>query len=208
MDRASQVLAQGVPIGVPNSYRALADHSDVSRSTLHHRARGRCSREKKAQDQQYLRPWEEDVVVKYLLQMSDSGQPIRMKFIPSIAFIATRKRPLAERPLKPPGKNWAKALEKRHPVLLAKRLRTLDWNRNEKNIYWKVEHWFEVIRKILQDPAILAENIYNMDETGVMLSMPGSVKVLVGKDDKRKYRGARIKRISVTSIECISADGR
>jgi hypothetical protein len=78
----------------------------------------------------------------------------------------------------------------------------------EKNILGKVTHWFEVIGKVLQDPAILAENVYNMDETGVMLSMPGSVKVLVGKDDRRKYRGARVKRTTVTAIECISADGR
>jgi hypothetical protein len=28
---------------------------------------------------------------------------------------------------------------------------------------------------------ILAENVYNMDKTGVMLSIPGLVKVLVGK---------------------------
>ena len=41
-----------------------------------------------------------------------------------------------------------------------------------------------------------------------MSSMPGSVKVLVGKDDTRDYRGARIKRTMVTAIECISADGR
>ena len=47
-----------------------------------------------------------------------------------------------------------------------------------------------------------------MDETEVMLSMPGSVKVLIGKDDRRDYRGARNKRTSVTAIECISADGR
>jgi hypothetical protein len=65
-----------------------------------------------------------------------------------------------------------------------------------------------VIGKVLQDPAILAENVYNMDKTGVMLSMPGSIKVLVGKDDRRDYRGARIKRTTVTAIECISADGR
>jgi len=39
-----------------------------------------------------------------------------------------------------------------------------------------------------------------MDEIGVMLSMPGSVKVLVGKDDRRKYRGARVKRTAVTAI--------
>ena len=38
--------------------------------------------------------------------------------------------------------------------------------------------------------------------------MLGSVKVLVGKDDTRDYRGARIKRTTVTAIECISANGR
>jgi hypothetical protein len=43
--------------------------------------------------------------------------------------------------------------------------------------------WFEVISRVLQDSSILPENAYNIDETGVMLSMLGSVKVLVGKDD-------------------------
>jgi hypothetical protein len=56
---------------------------------------------KKAQGQQYLKPYEEDVLVKYLLQMSDLGQPIRMKFIPSLAFSVTRHRPTTDRPLKP-----------------------------------------------------------------------------------------------------------
>jgi hypothetical protein len=60
----------------------------------------------------------------------------------------------------------------------------LDWNRYEKNIAGKITHWFEVIEKVLDDPAILAENVYNMDETGVVLAMLGSVKVLVGKGDK------------------------
>jgi hypothetical protein len=140
--------------------------------------------------------------------MSELGQPVRMKFVPSIAFSVTRQRPAADRPLKPPGRNWAKALENRHKVLTARRVKALDWNRHEKNIYGKITHWFEVIGRILEDPAILAENVSNMDETGVMLSMPGSVKVLVGKDDRRKYRGARVKRTTVTAVECISADGR
>lgn len=146
--------------------------------------------------------------MKYLLQISDLGQPVRVNFIPSIAFSVTRQRPSKDRPLKPPRRNKAKALENRHPVLQARRVSALDWKRHEKNLYGKVTHWFEVIGKILQDPAILAENIYNIDETGVMLSMPGSVKALVGKDDKRNYRGARVKRTTVTAIECISADGR
>lgn len=84
----------------------------------------------------------------------------------------------------------------------------LDWNRHEKNTYKKIIHWFEGIGKVLQDPIILPENVYNMDESGVMLSIPGAIKVLIGKDDIRDYRGARVKRTTVTAIECISADSR
>jgi hypothetical protein len=43
--------------------------------------------------------------------------------------------------------------------------------------------WFEVIEKVLEDPTVLLENVYNMDETGVMLSKLGSIKVLIGRDD-------------------------
>lgn len=59
MDKASHVLAQDPPDGVPGSYRAIADHSGVPRATLHHRAQGRRSIEEKAVSQQYLAPYEE-----------------------------------------------------------------------------------------------------------------------------------------------------
>ena len=42
----------------------------------------------------------------------------------------------------------------------------------------KIVEWFDVIGQVLQDPAVLPENVYNIDETV-------SVKVLVGKDDRR-----------------------
>ena len=51
---------------------------------------------------------------------------------------------------------------------------------------------------MLQDPSILPENSYNIDEIGVMLSMLGSVKVLVGKDNIQEHRGASVKRTMVT----------
>lgn len=205
MDRASQALAQGIPHGVRNTYRALAEHHNVARSTLHDRAHGKRSKEEKAQSQQYLTPCEEKAIVNFLLQMAEFGQPVRIKHIPSLAFSVARQRSM-NKPAKPPGKNWARAFEKRHPELKARKSTALDWDRY--NIYDKVVHWFEVIRKVLQDQTVLPENVYNMDETGVMLSMLGSVKVLVSKDDLRSYRGARVKRTVVTAIECISADGR
>jgi hypothetical protein len=76
----------------------------------------------------------------------------------------------------------------------------MDWKRHENNIYDKIIHWFEVIEKVLQDPAILAENVYNMDETGVILCILGSVKVLIYKDNLRDYKGAAVKRTIVTAI--------
>ena len=48
MDRASQALVQGIPHGVRNTYRALAEHHSVARSTLHDRAHGKRSKEEKA----------------------------------------------------------------------------------------------------------------------------------------------------------------
>ena len=76
MDRASQALAQGIPHGVRNTYRALADHHNVARSTFHDRAHGQRSREQKAQSQQYLTPYEEKAVVNFLLQMAEFRQPV------------------------------------------------------------------------------------------------------------------------------------
>ena len=38
--------------------------------------------------------------------------------------------------------------------------------------------------------------------------MPGFIKVLVSKHDKQDYRGVRVKRTTVTAIECISGDGK
>jgi hypothetical protein len=141
--------------------------------------------------------------------MSDLRQPVRIKYIPSLAFTLARQRSTTtNNPIKPPGKNWARAFEKRHPELKARRVRSIDWKRYKKNIYVKITHWFEVIGRVVEDAAILPENCYNIDETGVLLSMLGSVKALVEKDNIRDYRGAGVKRTMVTAIECISANGR
>lgn len=65
-----------------------------------------------------------------------------------------------------------------------------------------------MIGKEFNDPAVVAENIHNMDETGVLLSVLSSLKVVVSKDDLKSYRGAGVKRTLVIAIECISVDGR
>jgi hypothetical protein len=207
MDRASKALAEAPP-NDGRTWAARSDSSGLALTTLYNRYHGRPSKEETAQRQQYLTVEEEKALLAFLLLMSSFGQPVRIKYIPTLAFSVARRRSPASRPNKPPGKNWAQAFGKRHPELRARRVRSIDWKRHEIHIYSKVTEWFDVIRRVLQDPAIRPENVYNMDETGVMLSMLGSVKVLVGRDDQRGYRGAGVKRTMVTAIECVSADGR
>ena len=87
-------------------------------------------------------------------------------------------------------------------------MKAMDWKRYKTNIYNKIIHWFKVVRKVLEDLAVIPENVYNIDETRIMLCMLNSVKVLVSEDDRRDYRGAEVNRITVTAIECISGTGR
>jgi hypothetical protein len=129
----------------------------------------------------------------------------------TLAHVVKRQRssafqvPAAADGIRPPGKNWPQGFYKRHPELKARKVRPLDWARHD--IYDKVVEWFTVIGKELRNPAIVLENVYNMDETGVLLSVLGSLKVLVSRQSLRNYWGTGVKWTLVTAIECISADG-
>jgi hypothetical protein len=88
------------------------------------------------------------------------------------------------------------------------RMKAIDWDRHDHYIYDKMIDWFTVIGRELNSSVVLAENTYNMDETGVLLSVLNLLKVFVGRNELKTYRGAGVKRTLITAIECISADGR
>ena len=85
-DRASKALAKGFLPGERQVYDVISNREDVPLSTLNHRALGRRSKEQKAQSQQYLTPSEEIALEKYLKLISDLANPVRIKFLPSLAF--------------------------------------------------------------------------------------------------------------------------
>lgn len=87
-------------------------------------------------------------------------------------------------------------------------MRAMAWERHDHTIYPKVAEWFSVISQELVHPASLAENVYNMDETAVVVVKPGSLKFLVGKNELRDYRGIGSQRTLITAVECISAPGK
>jgi hypothetical protein len=71
---------------------ARAKENGVHMTTLWHRNNGRPSIKDRAPTQQYLTPSEEKALVKFLLQMANHGTPVRIKFLPSLAFGITHQR--------------------------------------------------------------------------------------------------------------------
>ena len=191
-----------------------AANSTIPLSTRWHRAHGRQSMREKATKQQLLTPAEERALVQHVLRLAHNGYLLPAKLLTSLAIVILQKRAGAPNSLQAcqtvrrPGRNWPLAFLRRHPELKARRVKAVDWRRHDHNIYEKSKEWFEIIGEELQTPLLSQENIYNMDETGVMLNAPKSLRVLVGKDDLRNYRGAGVQRTLVTAIECVSADGR
>lgn len=106
-DRASKALAEDSLPGEPRTYDTILKRTEVPLTTLYHRRHGRRSREKKAQSQQYLTPPEEKALEKYTKLMADLGNPMRIKYLPSLAFCIARQRPITKKAAKPPNKNWA-----------------------------------------------------------------------------------------------------
>jgi hypothetical protein len=199
---------------VRTSYAIQSRSTGIPASTLWRRANSRPSLADKAANQQYLTPQEEQALVEYVLRLADNGYPLPVKFLRSLAVVIVRQRSSifqARDPslkVRPPGKNWPQGFYRRHPQLRACRLRAINWKRDDRQIEDKVRHWFAIVSRELADPTILLENVYNIDETGVLLSALNSLKVLIGKDDLRKHRGTTVKRTLVTAIECISADSQ
>lgn len=203
-----------IPSMLMSGMEQTANHlHELPRTTKWYRKRGRPSRREKAAAQQYLSQREEKALADYARRMARSGHSLPIKSLRSLAQSIRHYResvlPMSELDGPPlPGKNWSQGFYKRHPELRARRTRAIDRDRHDAAVYSKTMEWFDVIREVLDRSDILQENVYNMDETGVMLSVLGSLKVLVERDDTQTKRPSCVQRTLITAIECISADGR
>ena len=128
MDRASQVLTQGAASDVSRTWVALSEENGVPLTTLYYRAHGRPSKKEKTQRQQYLIKEEKNALVSFLLLMSDFGQPVQIKYIPSLIFSIARQRFVIamDNLIKPSNKNWTRAFEKHNPKLEMRRVKSID----------------------------------------------------------------------------------
>jgi hypothetical protein len=66
-----------------------------------------------------------------------------------------------------------------------------DWRRHDKNVYARIVNRFDLTREQLEEAGVLQENLYNMDEKRVSLSLIGSSTYLVSAEMHKAHSTSR-----------------
>jgi len=110
-----------------------------------HRAHGRLSRQEKGGTPTVPHAFGREAFVEYLLRISNNGFPLLINCLRSLALIIARQlfsiiqAPTTDENDPPSWQELALGgFYKRHPELKAKRVKALDWNQHDNNIYDKI----------------------------------------------------------------------
>ena len=183
-----------------------ADTFDVSEATLRARLKGRQSRAEVRANGHKLTEFEEESLVKQLLDADKRGFPIRPEFMRGIAQILLYKR------LRDPtaflGVNWAYKFIKRHPQLSTRYSRRITYQRAKQEDPRVIIPWFQNVHKAIHEHGIHEDDIWNFDETGFAMGLCSTAKVITAIERcERPRRVIQGNREWVTIIETVSSKG-
>lgn len=105
------------------------------------------------------------------------------------------------------GKNWVSRFQNRHKDIKVRWTTSLEACRAQALNPTLVREFFELLRDIILQYGIPPENIYNMDEKGILLGVLGRMKAIFDRDQKTLQQIAQGTRDLLTIIECLCADG-
>jgi hypothetical protein len=189
------------------SIRALARAYDVPESTLRTRLRGVHPRSEIVSVNRKLSTTEEQSLVQWILDLNRRGFPPYIIDVRRMAdaLLAARGQ---DPPPPPVGKNWVSRFVNSQSELQTK------WNRK---VYSQralcedpvaISAWFNLVEETRQAYGILDTDTYNFDETGFMMGVAATSKVVTSSNTVG--RAATVQpgnRDWVTTIECINASG-
>jgi hypothetical protein len=183
--------------------RAAAKLYEVPRTTLQIRCAGVQLRRDIPANSTKLTLIEETVLLETILDLDTRGFQARLA---DVAAMADRLR--IDRHASRIGTRWAERFVKRYPELTTHFRRRIDYQRAQYEDPAVVNVWFQLVRNIITKYEICDEDIYNFDETGFLMGMFSSVKVVTSSE---RCGRPRIKqpgnREWVTIIQSVYADG-
>ena len=106
------------------------------------------------------------------------------------------------------GIHWTRSFLSRHPDLKKKFVVGLDKERSLAQNPEIITNWFQLFYDVVKEYNIDSNDIYNMDEKGILIGVIKKVKVLISKHEKKNYMIHDGSYEQVTLIECISLSGK
>ena len=203
MDQIERAVAH-LKVDDQISISACARDYEVARSTLSKRYHGvHGTVQQKAENQMILSHQQERTLVQYLNTLSDRGLP------PTPAMLRNFVYDIAKRH---PKKNWVPRFRNRHKdKILSVYLQPFDRERKKADSKTHYRAYFDLVERKIKEYEIEPENMYNMDEKGVLIGFLTKAKRVVSKatlDSKRLLGNTQDgNREWLTIVGCICADG-
>jgi hypothetical protein len=188
----------------PNlSIRAAAKVYQVARTTLECRQAGRKSRCDISANSRKLTDLEEKALVNRILDLDSRGFQPRLEDVREMA-----NRLCTDRDALHVGPRWAENFVKRNPELTTRFRRRIDYQRAQCEDPGVLNAWFQLVQNMIAKYGIQEEDIYNFDETGFLMGMLSSAKVVTSSERSSQPRTKQPgNREFVTVIQGVCATG-
>ncbi|KAM5527292.1 transposase [Fusarium oxysporum f. sp. phaseoli] len=197
---ALQALRNNPKLGLPGAARLY----QVNYWALRRRQNGIQSRRDWIPKSRKLSDLEEQIIVKFILDLDSRGFPPQLRGAEEMA-----NRLLADRDASPVGKRWAMNFVKRHKELKTRFFRKYDYQRAKCEDPTIIRNWFRLVENTIAKYGIRSDDIWNFDETGFMMGVIASGMVVTGAERRGKPKSVQPgNREWITVIQAINAEGQ
>ena len=153
------------------------------------------------EEQQLLSPVQENILLEWIILLSDTGHCINKRTLRMKAKKVCGRKP---------GQTWIRSFLSRHPDIMLGKPSGLDPKRAQAFNKPTIKRHFKLLKAIVKKYEIPPENIYNMDEKGVQRGggrKAQAQKFLVPRTKHPKYKlwSGNLKLITI--VDCVSAIG-
>ena len=185
------------------SIRQAAALYTIPRTTLQDRINGIEYKGEKRANGHKLTQFEEDSLLKWVLDLDKRGLPPRPSLLQDMADLL-----LSQHGNERVSEKWVYRFVDRHPEVKLRFSRRYNYERAKCEDIKIIQEHFERVREVIQEYGILSEDIYNFDETGFAMGLCATAKVITGSDRySRPYLLQPGNREWVTAIEAVNSTG-
>jgi DDE superfamily endonuclease/Tc5 transposase DNA-binding domain len=186
------------------SVRAAAKAHNIPPTTLNRRIKGGISKQEARTTQQLLSQHQEELLVKWILDLEAGGFAPSHGQIREMAALVSKDSGGPENI----GVNWVHRFLKRWPRIHTKTGVKIDAQRLQNTTPEALEAWFKQFKAVQTTNQVELVDTWNMDETGTALGVCTNQTVVGDSSTTRSYKKSPENREWVSSIETVSATGR